>query len=394
MNILFLDQYSDLGGAQHCLLDLLPAVHEAGWKAFVGVPGNGPLASRARSLEVLTRTIPCGSYSRERKGLGEALRFAAETPLLAAAIGNLARRFQADMLYVNGPRVLPAAAWAARIQRRPMLFHCHNHLRQPAAAWLTARAFRSCNATLVACCRYAAEPLLRRVPKAEFHLVHNGVADPPERKTRQWRREGLQIGVIGRISPEKGQAEFLLAAQRLAKILPECRFVICGDPLFDDPASMVYRRKLEHLAAGLPVRFLGWQNEVWRVMSELDLLVVPSVEEPGAPRVILEAYACGLPVVAFASGGIPEIVHDRETGFLVDSFTPEALAQRISTLVVNEPESLRAAGDSGRSLWRSRFMLAGYQQQMIRVMAGAAGVSRPRHQAASSASRTTSIANE
>src|SRR4030095_8548742 len=93
-----------------------------------------------------------------------------------------------------------------------------------------------------------------------------------------------------------------------------CRFILCGAPLFSNPR---YFELVREAAAGLPIEFLGWRDDVNDTLSELDLLIVPSASVEGTTRVILEAYAAGVPVVASASGGIPEIARDGETGFLV-----------------------------------------------------------------------------
>lgn len=385
MNVLFLDQYSDLGGAQRCLLDLIPAVQQTGGKAVAGVPGGGPLVAELRDHGVRVEPIPCKSYPAGHKGSTDKIRFAAEQPKLASAIRGLIESSQPDLVYVNGPRVLPAAVWAAR-SSRPLLFHCHSHLTQASAAWVTGRALRSCGATVVACCRFAASPILPHIRQTAFYLVDNGVPAPPPRDITEWSQHETRIGVIGRISPEKGQVEFLRAARLLSKSHPDWRFIICGDALFDDPTASAYRGKLDELANGLPVEFLGWRSRVDEVLAELDLLVVPSTQEPGAPRVILEAYAAGVPVIAFATGGIPEILFDGDSGFLVDPPTPEALSARIMTLVSGQPDHLEAAAKRGRSLWRERFTLERYRHQLLEIMARAAGIAQPPHELAPNSS--------
>src|SRR5262245_23197705 len=109
MNILFLDQFSDLGGAQRCLLDLLPALRDRGWRAHVAAPGNGYLGARAAELGARFHPIRCESYESGRKSVVDVVRFAVELPRLAREIVRLAHESQADVLYVNGPRLLPAA---------------------------------------------------------------------------------------------------------------------------------------------------------------------------------------------------------------------------------------------------------------------------------------------
>ena len=109
MNILFLDQYSDIGGAQACLLDLLPAIQARGWTAHVAVPGERALVDRLRSMGVAVREIPCGPYGSGTKSPLDFLRFALDIARQTRALQRLIRRTPFDVIYVNGARLLPAA---------------------------------------------------------------------------------------------------------------------------------------------------------------------------------------------------------------------------------------------------------------------------------------------
>jgi hypothetical protein len=118
MNLLLLDQFSDLGGAQQALLELLPTIRARGWNATLGLPGDGPLFERARALGFHTERIDCGPYRSGRKTPGDLARFAVSTPRLARQIRRIAN---VDLIYVNGPRLLPAVA-LARLSA-PVVFH-------------------------------------------------------------------------------------------------------------------------------------------------------------------------------------------------------------------------------------------------------------------------------
>src|SRR5262245_56244342 len=106
MNILLLDQFSDPGGAQQVLVQLLPAMRARGWSGLVGMPGSGELFQRIRALGFQAEQIHCGPYHSGRKTLLDILRFALSTPSLARGIRRMAARIQADVVYVNGPRLL------------------------------------------------------------------------------------------------------------------------------------------------------------------------------------------------------------------------------------------------------------------------------------------------
>src|SRR5581483_8020031 len=113
MKILFLEQFSELGGGQRNLLDLLPAVIERGCKAIVAAPGNGPLFAAARAIGAQTESIPFGRYANGQKTPADAARLGIDTFLMSRRIA----RMDADMISIGGARLLPAAAFGARGRR-------------------------------------------------------------------------------------------------------------------------------------------------------------------------------------------------------------------------------------------------------------------------------------
>jgi len=237
MNILFLDQYREPGGAQQCLRDLLPAVEARNWRATVAAPGDG--------------LVPLGPFHFGRKSLYDASLFARQLPALRRQIENL----PGDLIYVNGPRLLPAVPAG-----RPVIFHCHSFLDKRYAVWMARRAIQRTSAAVIGACRFVLAPL--RIPGAQ--VVYNGVRESALRVPD----DVFRIGMIGRIAPQKGQAEFV----RSARGLRGCRFTICGAPLFGDSG---YWDEVRTLAEGLPIEFIGWQEDAGAVLSRLDLLGVP-----------------------------------------------------------------------------------------------------------------------
>jgi glycosyltransferase involved in cell wall biosynthesis len=140
------------------------------------------------------------------------------------------------------------------------------------------------------------------------------------------------------------------------------KFVICGTPMFTESA---YVEEVNRLAQGLPVEFAGWREDVGTVLADLDLLVAPSSAAEATTRVILEAFSAGVPVVAYAAGGIPEIVRDGDNGFLVPECEPGALARKIVEVVRMD---LSGVAKRARCDWERRFTIARYQQEMTELM--------------------------
>jgi glycosyltransferase involved in cell wall biosynthesis/protein-tyrosine-phosphatase len=138
------------------------------------------------------------------------------------------------------------------------------------------------------------------------------------------------IGTVGRLCPVKGQAHFLEAARRVLAAQPRAHFLIVGDGEL--------RNHLTARAVGLGLdghcRFTGARADVYDLISAMDVFVLPSLDE-GTPMALLEAMALGVPVVASAVGGIPDVITDRTTGLLVPAANASALAEACLWLLGN-----------------------------------------------------------
>src|SRR5258708_866948 len=239
MNVLFLDQFNELGGAQQCLLDLVDGM--AGHNLHAALPGDGPFAHALRSRGVQVVELPLLSYSHGRKSAGDMLRFAVDTFRLARRLRAMIRTHGVELVYVNGPRVLPAAALAAKT----FVFHAHSYLDKRYAAALARWSLRRRNARAVASSHFVASALR----PCSVRVIYNGVPEIPFRPpdcgqrslTVAARNEAArkdvrpwQIGIVGRVAPEKGQVDFVAAAQILTARGLQAGYRIQGEPLFSD----------------------------------------------------------------------------------------------------------------------------------------------------------------
>ena len=348
MKILFLEQFSELGGGQRNLLDLLPGMIGRGWEAIVASPGRGPLFDKARAAGAETTVIKFGDYSPGRKSVADAVPFAFDTARLLRFVAGV----DCDLISVGGARLLPGVAMGA--SGRPVIFQALHYLEDALALRVARRAIRYAGATVVANSRHVA-----RLFGDDVRVVYQGVEQIPFRARPGKRR----IGLIGRIAPMKGQTDFLRAAQLMMGQIPDARFVICGSPMFCPDSYMAEVRKC---AEGLPVEFLGWREDVGEVLAELDLLIVPSTEAEATTRVVLEAFSAGVPVVAYAVGGIPEVVRDGVNGFLVEEAGrgPALLARTIIEVLGMD---LTGVVWRARRDWEERFTVERYREEMIEV---------------------------
>src|ERR1044072_7596623 len=102
MNILFVDQYSELGGGQRCLLDIVEETLARKWSATVALPGDGSFTEALHNMGIEVASIPCGPYRSERKTMGDVLRFGSDLTTQYRLLRRLIRNGRFDLLYVNG----------------------------------------------------------------------------------------------------------------------------------------------------------------------------------------------------------------------------------------------------------------------------------------------------
>ncbi|RIK40013.1 MAG: glycosyltransferase family 1 protein [Chloroflexi bacterium] len=151
------------------------------------------------------------------------------------------------------------------------------------------------------------------------------------------------VGTVTRLSPQKGPLDFVRAAATIAQAVPESWFMIVGDgPL---------RAEVEALAAqqGIAGRLVltGLRHDVPDLMAAMDIFALSSLWE-GLPRVLPQAMASGLPIVATAIDGSAEAIEEGVHGFLTPPGDPQALAQAAVRLL-RDPELARRMGDAGRA---------------------------------------------
>ena len=176
MKLLLLDQFSDPGGAQQALLELLPAIRERGWRALVGLPGNGELFERVRDLGSRPSASSAALTRPADKSLTDMARFLGGTPRLAARSGRWPP-IDADLVYINGPRLVPAVALAGL--RAPVVFHSHSFIGPGPLRMAIGSALRRIDARVVGICEFVADPWRPYVARDRVTVIYNGVAVRP-----------------------------------------------------------------------------------------------------------------------------------------------------------------------------------------------------------------------
>lgn len=163
------------------------------------------------------------------------------------------------------------------------------------------------------------------------------------------RPEEYVVGMIGRLEPIKGPEYFIEAAREISKEFAQLKFILVGE------GSLRKNLEARIKNLGLEDRFIftGWREDIPEILSILDILVLPSLNE-ALGMVLIEAQAMGVPVVATKTGGIPEVIKDNQTGILIPAGDFKSLTLAIRHLLTDKQKRLNMA-ETAKSWVRDRF---------------------------------------
>jgi glycosyltransferase involved in cell wall biosynthesis len=359
MRIALLNHSGEISGAEISLLQTATALAARGVELLFVVPESGDLAARVRAAGFPLRTIALAAPRLPRNPIHAAAR----SVRLADSARRLCRVLRADpvdVVHANSVRAGLIASLGRPFHGRPVVWSVRDFVPGSAvglavravAAVGACRVLANSNAVARDFARWTTlaaktETIYPGVPASLF-ACRPGIGDLRD----DWGmpRPAMVVGCVGQITPWKRIHDAINAFSLLAGKHPAARLVIVGAPKFR-PENLEYaealRRLVDRLGLGPRVRFCGFQEDIDRMFRSLDVLIHTAEREPFG-RVLVEAMAHGIPVVATADGGIPEIVQDGDSGFLVPLGDTVAMAGRVSELLVDETER-RRVGARGRA---------------------------------------------
>ncbi len=352
LRVVVLDHVAKLSGAEIALLRLLPHLEDV--DVHVVLAEDGPLADRLGQAGVSVQVLPLGVASRElRKDAVRPGRVPWRAVWDSAAyvvrLARLLRREPPDVVHANSLKSGLYGGAAARLAGVPLVWHLHDrldpdYLPRPAVALIRFAIARL--ATGVVANSRTTAATLRGDPRPRVIPSALPPALPAPHVPQE--RERLVFGMVGRLTPWKGQHVFLDA---FARAFPDGQHeaVLVGAPLFGEED---YERELRTLAnrlgIGDRVQFRGFREDVWRELATLDVLVHASTSPEPFGQVVQEGMALALPVIAADAGGPAELLRDGENGLLASRDDPVALVEPLQRLA-GDVELRRRLGAAARA---------------------------------------------
>lgn len=376
LRVLFFDHTAAQSGAEIAMLNLVRHLDSRKVTPVVVFGADGPIVEQMRPFaDTHVLPMPVAVAGAKKDSLGVASLFH-----LRATVGGVAyiwrlaefiRRNDVDLVHTNSLKADLIGGIAARFSGRPVIWHVRDRIDDDYLPLSVVRTFRllsrwvphfviaNSGATLRSLSGAPPDSSLSSCVKRRGNsaVVHDGTPWPFP-ATRASARNGLfRIGLIGRISPWKGQHIFLQAAAQVHRSFPNARFFIVGGALFGEAE---YERQVRSLAESLGissvVTFTGFRGDVPSVLADMDLIVHASTTGEPFGQVIIEGMAAGKPVIATNGGGVPEIVEDGKTGILVPMGDVQAMVEAIRR-VLADPPLAEDMGARGRERVRDHFTI-------------------------------------
>ncbi|MCC7419048.1 MAG: glycosyltransferase family 4 protein [Planctomycetaceae bacterium] len=318
-------------------------------------PAAGPLATALTAAGIAHIPFECRDQAGKRRAPAE----------LLLELDSLVRAQGIELLHANSLSMARLTGAAAVRLPIPTTGHLRDMVRLSAAAVADLNRNRRLIAVSHATRQFHVG---QGVASDRLTTLYNGVdleRFAPRPMTGWLKRElGLPveaflIATIGQIGLRKGQDTLAAAAALIGPVTPQAHFLIIGERYSEKDESVDYERRIfeSFHSAGLNDRVhrLGYRHDMERVLPEIDLIVHPARQEP-LGRVLLEAAACGKPIVATDVGGTSEILRDAANARLVAPGMPRQLADAVLELI--RQRSLRATfGAAARRAVEERFAI-------------------------------------
>jgi glycosyltransferase involved in cell wall biosynthesis len=343
--ILHVESSRNWGGQEYGILEQIRWLVGHGHEAAIAAPQDSEILARARTWGLPAHPVEFrGTFS----------------PKAVAQIRRLVGRGRFDVIDVHGAHAAVPAGCAADRCRIVRSLHVYvpQHkiaLRRMIWRWGCHHAIvraRCIKDQLVELRYKRAEDISVVGSWAAPEFFSDGSAAQAGAEVRAELRvppEGALVIIVGMLRPDKGHLHFIGAAARYLKTRQDAHFLIVGEaPLGHRDYEAMLRQTVARLDLSARVLFTGYRSDVPRLLRAADVAVIASDCVEAQPRMVSQAFAARVPLIAARVGGVPELVVHRETGWLVEIGDEAGYADALAEVLSNRSERERVAGNARR----------------------------------------------
>ncbi|MCX5710352.1 MAG: lipopolysaccharide heptosyltransferase II [Candidatus Omnitrophica bacterium] len=319
MNCLQILPELNVGGVEPGTLDLARHLVKRGHKAVV-VSAGGAMVKDIQAAGAVHYQLPV-----HKKSLWMMFK-------MVPALADIIKKEKIDIVHARSRVPAWIAFFACRRTKAVFITTCHGYYKKHPFSYVMGWSKR-----VIALSNIIARHMIEDfdVPVERVRIIARSVdaarfkyLSPDEK-----RKEEFNVGIIGRITPLKGHLHFIKAMAKVARSIPRLKIWIVGDA----PAQkQAYKEQVQVLVRRLGLwhctEFLGVQRNIPEIMSQLDLVVLATTTHEAFGRVIIEAQAAGVPVVATEVGGVIDIIENNVNGLLVPAQDSSAMAEAVLSI--------------------------------------------------------------
>ncbi len=372
LKVVFINHWAEqFGGAEHSLLDILAYAPDH-YECHLITSEQGLLVQKAQTLKVTCHVINC-SQKLKRIKRGSLIKNSVwQIPALISFLWyvvkcrNAIQRISPHIVHANVPKSHITLFLMSMLIRTSSLFiHMREIFKKRGLSfYIYSLLFPKKRCHVIAISKAVRDHLPLSMKK-RCRLLYNGVTIPSMR-TGQVDKNRLRLLYLGRVVPWKGCHLLLdvLHTLNTRNLTHSISLSIIGNSAYwaDDYRQEIQGQIIKYNLSNI-CSLMPYTNDTYDVYTSHDLFVNASFQEPFG-RAIAEAHSYSLPVVAFDSGGIREIVHHNESGFLLPYNNCKAFADAIEKFVTH-PALLKSMGSKGRIICQERFNKTTQVQKLL-----------------------------
>ncbi|RZM24377.1 MAG: glycosyltransferase family 1 protein [Pedobacter sp.] len=375
MNILILNNTSDLYGGSRILLIVVQILKEGKHTPILVLSEDGPLVPELEKLGVEIHIIRLGILRHKYMNPKGILNRMVVSTAAWKSLSKLIEGRNIDLVYSNTIGVLIGAFFAKRKKIRH-IWHVHEITLKPMPfVKLIAYLFKKYTDQIIVVSDAVKNHWAKYVDAAKLHRIYNGIDTSNFENTVGALRTELNIpqnqlliGMIGRVNNWKGQDYFLEIAGHILKKFPDTRFIMVGDAypgnehLYDQLNTNLLNPVFKDRILNL-----GYRTDIANILNSLDIFILPSILPDPFPTVILEAMASGKPVVATNHGGATEMIIDGETGVLIPYNNAAAAVEKITGIIMDEG-TRKAMGRCAAERINKQYSLQAFNDAILKIV--------------------------
>ncbi|MEW4354717.1 glycosyltransferase family 4 protein [Streptococcus pneumoniae] len=371
--ILYLHAGSEMYGADKVLLELIKGLDKSEFEPHVILPNDGILVEELKNIGVKVAVLDYPILRRKYFNPKGILEYIKNYAKFSKVLLTYVKKEEINLIHNNTTAVLEGI-YLKNKAKIPLIWHVHEIIVRPKFITDFINFLLGCYATKIIT---VSEAVAKHIKKSKFvsedkvNIIYNGVdnrvyypySDKEKlelKKENNISSDSLVVGMIGRVNSWKGQNDFLDATVPLLEENPNLVLMLVGGVFEGEEWRM---RELKERISQLPcserIIIKDFQKSTTKLYNLYDIFILPSTNPDPLPTVVLEAMACGKPILAYRHGGVCEMVEEDKNGLLSEPNIPKGLTNNISYLLQNK-EKREEFGKHSIQRQRDYFSLESY----------------------------------